>query len=87
MRLVLADEHVVVSGLVLSDPVGALNRPDLLHAGSSNIYEARLFSELQSGLTQAVMASAAACRETQYVFQLWAGRAVARVCVVNVFPK
>ncbi|KAM5539983.1 hypothetical protein V8D89_006486 [Ganoderma adspersum] len=52
------------SGLVLSDPVGALNRPDLLHAGSSNIYEARAFSELQPGLTQAVMASAAACRET-----------------------
>ncbi|TBU29777.1 hypothetical protein BD309DRAFT_654178 [Dichomitus squalens] len=52
------------SGLVLSDPVGALNRPDLVHTGSSNIYEARTSSELQSGLTQAVMASAASCRET-----------------------
>ena len=52
---------------MLSDPVGALNRPDLVHTGSSNIYEARTSSDLQSGLTQAVMASAASCRETQYV--------------------
>ena len=74
MGLDLAGEHVAVSGLVLSDPVGALNRPDLLHAGSSNIYEARTFSELQSGLTQAVMASATLCRDTQYVCWPWTGR-------------
>ena len=74
MHLVLAGEQLAVSGLVLSDPVGALNRPDLLHAGSSNIYEARACSELQSGLTQAVMASAALCRETSYVYQVWTGR-------------
>ncbi|RDX46782.1 hypothetical protein OH76DRAFT_1355485 [Lentinus brumalis] len=53
------------SGLILSEPVGALNRPDLAHVGSSNIYEARTCSELQSGLMQAVLAAATLCRETQ----------------------
>ncbi len=68
---------------MLSDPVGALNRPDLLHAGSSNIYEARTFSELQSGLTQAVMASAALCREIQYVCQLWTRHVVTRMALTG----
>ncbi|KAI0756420.1 hypothetical protein C8Q80DRAFT_1278262 [Daedaleopsis nitida] len=52
------------SGLVLSEPVGALNRPDLVHAGSSNIYEARTCAELQAGLMQAVLAVATSCHET-----------------------
>lgn len=53
------------AGLILSEPVGALNRPDLVHAGSSNIYEARTRAELQSGLMQAVLAAATHCRETR----------------------
>ena len=55
------------AGLILSEPVGALSRPDLVHAGSNSIFEARTFSELSSGLTQAVLAVASSCRETEYV--------------------
>ncbi|KAH9932090.1 uncharacterized protein BXZ73DRAFT_90022 [Epithele typhae] len=53
------------SSLILSEPVGALSRPDLEHAGTSNVFEARAFSELASGLAQAVLAVASACRENQ----------------------
>ena len=54
-------------GLILSEPVGALSRPDLVHAGSSSIFEARTAAELSTGLTQAVLAVASSCREMQYV--------------------
>ena len=38
-----------------------------MHAGSNSIFEARTFSELSTGLTQAVLAVANSCRETQCV--------------------